>query len=175
MISKALFRHERQLLPFNFTRVRTTEFITCTNASFAKGNEIKVIEVSVAKPGHEPLQAFWQPAKGSSVERVRQCKHAVQPGRNLSLENQLSKGAVRYFGAGERSFSTVEAALPLHGDAGANPKERSDESKAALEWLGNACDVRKDTKPSCNSGLESQNSIQAPSLSSFRFQIPDLC
>ena len=49
MISKAIFQHERQLLPLNFTRVRTTEFIAYTSASFTKGDEIKVMEVSFAE------------------------------------------------------------------------------------------------------------------------------
>jgi hypothetical protein len=76
MISKAFFQHERRLLVLNFMRVRTTEFIAYTNSSFQKGDKLKIIELSFAKPGgNEPFQIFWQPAQPLIAGRIRQRKH----------------------------------------------------------------------------------------------------
>jgi hypothetical protein len=73
MLAKAFFfQNERQLLLLNYTRVRTTEFIAYTNANFTKGDDLRVVEVSVPKPRKdEPFQAFWQPANSFMTERIR--------------------------------------------------------------------------------------------------------
>jgi hypothetical protein len=77
MISKAFFQNERRLLVLNFTRVRTTEFIAYTNSSFKKGDKLKVVELSFAKPGgSEPFQVFWQPAQGVIAEGIRRREHS---------------------------------------------------------------------------------------------------
>ncbi|KAL3262233.1 hypothetical protein ABHI18_002954 [Aspergillus niger] len=84
-LSKAFLGNEDQLEWFNAVRVRDREFIAFTNVGRENGldsremnhdldeKRIRVVEVDFLKPvPGEQLKAFWKPARGIIVQKVRE-------------------------------------------------------------------------------------------------------
>lgn len=81
IVAKGIYGNEKQLRLLNCIRVRTREFISFTNATFAdrkavgKVMPLNVVEVDILKPRPgEPLQLFWKPARGIITQRVKHCE-----------------------------------------------------------------------------------------------------
>lgn len=81
IVANGIYGNEKQLQLLNCIRVRTREFISFTNATFAdqkatdKVMPLNVVEVDILKPrSSEPLQLFWKPARGIIIQRVKHCE-----------------------------------------------------------------------------------------------------
>lgn len=85
--AKALYNDEAELEVLNYIPIGRREFIAYTTSTWrdaVKAREaagvtepppLKVIEVNFQKPlPRQPLEMFWQPARGLITAKIRQCE-----------------------------------------------------------------------------------------------------